>query len=161
MAVKLHLPRRPGPKPWTTQTNPHQQLDQHPTAELIESMAQRCFAFAHVVERPSLISVKGARALYLEPGVSTGPRAAFLIEREFAHLHPLPDGSMHLALPAEAAREVIDRGWGESHPVARMGLIPAGIIMVYAPRDANELEVVLHIVEASHCFALGQIELPA
>lgn len=161
MTTMLHVPHRPGPKPRTTQTNPHQQLDQRPPAELIELMTQRCFAFAQVVERPSLISVKGARALYLKPGVLSGPRAAFLIEREFAHIHPLPDGSMHLALPAETAREVIDKGWGEPHPVARMGLIPAGIIMVYAPRDANELAVVMHIVEASHRFALGQIELPA
>lgn len=157
----LQLPSRPGLKPLTTRTNPHQQLNQHPPPALYDALAQRCFALPHVIERPSLISVKGARALTLEPAIAPGPRVAFLIDREFAHIHPLPDGSMHLALPAPAARAVIEGGWGEFHPASALGLIPGGIVMVYAPRDANELEIAMHIVDASYRFALGQVELLA
>ena len=43
-----------------------------------------------VEERPSAISVPGARAMGLSEGVPTGPREAFMIGREFAHIHPLP-----------------------------------------------------------------------
>ncbi len=116
---------------------------------------------AGVVERPSLVSVRGARALCVVESLGIGPRAAFLIGREFAHIHPPPDGSMHLALPPDDARQVIARGWGEQHPVARLGFLAPGIVMIYAPRDDRELEVVLHIVEASFRFASGDVALPA
>ena len=79
------LPARAGDRPRTTPTNPHTQLDQQP-------------ADAYVVEEPSGISVPGARALVLAPGEPSGPPEAFLTGREFAHLHPAPDHSLH-AMP--------------------------------------------------------------
>ena len=52
-----------------------------------------------VVWADSLISVPGARALTLPPGQAVGPPEAFMIGTEFAHLHPAPDHSLHVALP--------------------------------------------------------------
>lgn len=98
----------------------------------------------------------GARALVLSPEAARGPREAFLIGREFAHLHPLPDGSLHVALPPEVAAEAIARGWAEVHPAARMGLIPENVVMVYAPRDAAEIGVVLDLVRSALAFARGE-----
>ena len=71
---------------------------------------------------------------------------AFLIGREFAHVHPPYDGSMHMMLPPEAVDEVLAKGWGEPHPMARRGLIPPTAVMVYAPRDAAEVEAILHMI---------------
>lgn len=93
--MTLHLPRRQGPKPRTTPTNPPTQLDQNPSLEMRERFAARFFALPDVVEAPSGISVPGSRALVVEPGRPVGPRDAFLIEREFVHLHPPSDGSLH------------------------------------------------------------------
>lgn len=76
-----------------------------------------------------------------------------MIEREFAHLHPSPDHSLHAMLPVEVARAAIDAGWAELHPVARMGLLPPTAVMLYAPRDLEELAVIERLVEASHRFA--------
>jgi hypothetical protein len=76
-----------------------------------------------------------------------------MIDREFAHLHPHPDMSLHLTLPEYEVEHAIERGWAELHPVARDGMIPPTAIMVFAPRAADELEVVYTIVEASHAFA--------
>jgi hypothetical protein len=85
------LPLRAGDRPRTTPTNPHTQLDQQPTdSHWIDELARRVFALPGVVEEPSRISVPGARALVLAPGEATGPPEAFLIDREFAHLHPAP-----------------------------------------------------------------------
>jgi hypothetical protein len=78
-----------------------------------------------------------------------------MIEREFAHLHPGGDQSLHLTLPPALAQEAIDSGWAELHPVARMGYIPATTVMVYAPRDEDELEVVYGLVQASYRYAGG------
>ncbi|MGI9075713.1 MAG: luciferase family protein [Gemmatimonadaceae bacterium] len=156
----FNLAARRGPRPRTTLTNPHTQLDQHPAAPVAESLraalADAVFALPHVRERPSAISVPGARALWLDTDAARGPRSAFLIATEFAHFHPLPDGSLHAALPSTLTESATALGWAEEHPVARLGLIPANVVMLYAPRDESELRVVLYLVTASHAFASGE-----
>ena len=148
------LPARAGDRPRTTPTNPHTQLDQQPTdLRWVEELARRVFALPGVREEPSRISVPGARALILAPGEPTGPPEAFLIEREFAHLHPAPDHSLHAMLPLDIAEAAIEAGWAETHPVARMGIIPPTAVMLYAPRDDAELGVIETLVRASHTFA--------
>lgn len=104
-----------------------------------------------------MISVPGARALWLRDGVPAGPREAFMIEREFAHLHPGRDQSLHASLPPDIAQAAIDAGWAELHPVAMSGLIPPTTVMLYAPRNDDELEVVYNLVLASYRFAGGRL----
>lgn len=150
----MPLPIRVGDRPRTTPTNPHTQLDQQPTdLRWIEELAQRVFALPGVVEEPSRISVPGARALVLAAGLPTGPPEAFLVDREFAHLHPAPDHSMHAMLPTGTVAEAVAAGWAEPHPVALRGLIPPTAVMLYAPRDEAELDVIERLVRASHAFA--------
>lgn len=120
-----------------------------------ELLAASVFALPGVVERPSRISVPGARALWLAEGAD-GPTEAFMVESEFAHLHPAPDQSLHAMLPPELAKEAIEAGWAEQHPVARRGLIPANAVMLYAPRDDDERQVVEDLVRAAHAFARGE-----
>jgi len=106
---------------------------------------------------PSGISVPGARAFFLDEELAAGPPEAFLVDREFAHLHPPYDGSLHLTLPEATARRVVAKGWGELHPVARRGWLPPTAIMVYGPRDEAELEVIWAILRASYAFARGGV----
>jgi len=147
------LLQRSGLRPRTTPTNPHTQLEQNPDTSIVVELARRVFSLPGVEERPSAISVPGARALWLREEVPAGPREAFMIGREFAHVHPMPDGSLHAALPPEVAREAIEKGWAEQHPVARMGYIPQNVVMIYAPRDAEEVEVVASLVTESYRYA--------
>lgn len=148
------LPVREGPRPATTPTNPHTQLDQQPAGTgQRERLAAALFALPGVTERPSLISVPGARALWLEG--AAGPPEAFMVGAEFAHLHPGRDQSLHVMLPPDLATEAVEKGWGEVHPVAVLGLIPANAVMVYAPRDDAERDVVEGLVRAAHAFARG------
>lgn len=148
------LPLRVGARPRTTPTNPHTQLDQQPSdSRWAEELASRVFALPGVVEAPSSISVPGARALVLAPGEAAGPAEAFLIDREFAHLHPAPDHSLHAMLPIETVREAVAAGWAEPHPVALRGLIPANAVMLYAPRGEADLDVIETLVRVSHAFA--------
>jgi Family of unknown function (DUF5519) len=149
------LPKRRGSRPTTTPTNPHTQLEQNPAREVVEELARRVFALPGVEERPSAISVPGARALWLSEDILAGPPEAFMIGREFAHIHPMPDGSLHAALPPEVAQEAIRTGWAEQHPVARMGYIPRNVVMIYAPRDAEEIEVVAGLAVEAYRYASG------
>ena len=158
----IDLPRRRGPRPSTTPTNPHTQLDQQPDDDgPREALVRKVFALEGVEERPSVISVPGARALWLRDDLPAGPREAFMIEREFAHLHPAPDHSLHMALPPDLVDLAVRQGWAELHPVAARGLIPQTAVMVYAPRNAGEVEAVAGLVEASWRFARGELPMRA
>lgn len=154
--MRPSLPSRSGNRPRTVRGLPHQQLDQQPSDETIRAkLATRLFALEGVVEAPSGISVPGARALVLRDPVS-GPADAFLVGREFAHLHPPPDQSLHITLPDWRARAAIEAGWAEHHPLVAEGRLPPGHVMVYAPRDEAELEVVSGLVCESYQFARGE-----
>ena len=152
----IELPPRAGAKPKTTSTNPHQQRSQNPSSEVYELLLRQAFEFPHVERRASAISVPGAQALWLSEEVASARPEAFLIGREFAHVHPPYDGSMHMMLPPEAVDVVLAKGWGEPHPMARRGLIPPTAVMVYAPRDAAEVDAVLQAIGASYRFACGE-----
>lgn len=97
----------------------------------------------------SLVSVPGAIAFVLDEAVAGGPPEAFQAGREFAHLHPEDDGSLHMTLPAAVAREVFEKGWGEPHPAS-------GTPLVYAPRDEAELKVVRRLLRSSYDYATGK-----
>lgn len=154
--VALALPARTGPPPRTTGDAPHQQVDQQPTDLVpLERLARRLFALPDVTERPSGISVPGARALCLTAGPSTSD--AFLVDREFAHLHPAPDHSLHVILPTACAEHAVLQGWAEWHPAVLRGDLPRTIVMVFAPRDDEEATVVEAIIRASWQFARGDL----
>ena len=111
-------------------------------------------ALAGVTVGPSGVSVPGARAFHL-PGSPREERESFMVGREFAHLHPPADGSLHLVMPPHEVDAVIENGWAEHHPLAGRPGVPANIVMVYGPRDEGELGVVEDLVRASHAFAGG------
>ncbi len=103
------LPNRSGSRPKTTPTNPHMQLEQNPQREVVEELARRVFALPGVEERPSAISVPGARALWLREDVPAGSREAFMIGREFAHIHPMP--KCGLPTPHPRSRNFMQRSY--------------------------------------------------
>ena len=150
------LPRRSGPKPATSLGMPHQQLDQQPAdSSPRDALARRVFALPGVVEERSGVSVPGARALVLETGAAHGPDTSFMVGREFAHLHPSPDESLHIVLPRDVATAAIDAGWAEPHPLAARMHGPSIAVMVFAPRTDEEVDVVAGLVETSYRFATG------
>lgn len=77
--------------------------------------------------------------------------------REFAHLHPRPDESAHAMLPPEVAARAVEAGWAEPHPMARLGFLASNAVMIYAPRDLAEVEVVYGLLVASYRFAGGRL----
>jgi hypothetical protein len=151
------FPRREGEKPATTNAEPHQQITQHGDVRLWDELKRRCFTqLPGVVEADSKISIPGATALWLDKSHAVGPKDAFIIEREFAHMHPHPDASLHLQLPLEVAVFAIAGGWAEPHIVVWMGFATPGSVMVFAPRDDEELEVVWNLIQESYRYAIGE-----
>jgi len=108
--------------------------------------------------RESRMALRGARALYLPDGVARGPREAFIDLHEFCHLHSLPEGTIHLALPLAVLDWAAASGWVQRHPLAVAGILTT-LVMVYAPRTAAELETVVGLIGISYRFAKGAEEL--
>ena len=137
------VPRRVGPRPPTLPGMPHTQIGVQPVPEVNAELFRRAFRLPGVSNRPTVISVPGARALWLDPAREIAHPELIVAGREFTHIHP--DGSMHLTLPVERAREAIAAGWAEPHPIARqIGL--EGLVLVYTPRTFEELEVLWTLV---------------
>jgi hypothetical protein len=154
--TRLDLLPRPDNPPNVTEGIPHIQLDQTSTDEMINELADWAFSLDTVNERPSRASLPGARALVVAPDLPLNSEAV-IVDREFAHIHPQPNGggSLHLRLPQAAAQEAVEKGWGEYHPFALDGTIP-DLIMVYAPRNQHDLTYVQAIIEVAVAFATSE-----
>ncbi|KAJ7644850.1 hypothetical protein FB45DRAFT_824988 [Roridomyces roridus] len=65
-------------------------------------------------------------------------------------MHDYHDYTCHLALAAQDGRQVIQKGWGQRHPLAGPGMPgpPNEWTFLYAPRN-EEMRVVEKIIEAS------------
>ncbi|KAF8859272.1 hypothetical protein BDZ45DRAFT_364267 [Acephala macrosclerotiorum] len=94
---------------------------------------------------------------------------------ELCHAHHA-DGSMHVVLHPEDVRTVIEQGWGERHPLActtwiwmtyfklkykfitktARPPIPETLVFVYAPKNEDEINTVLKIVDASIWYFTGK-----
>ncbi|WP_234995778.1 luciferase domain-containing protein [Streptoalloteichus hindustanus] len=167
---------RAGERPRTGPRVPHVQLTQtSPPAlreELTRGMAR---AFPRTTTGPSEISDPArmrpwiaalfpgapvaddipdekAVALFLD-GVAPAPGSVLLPPRltaEVAHVHP--DGSLHLALSAPDQRELLAQGWGERHPLHSPQV---NVVMLYAPRTTQELDVARAVLRAAYRYARG------
>lgn len=105
------------------------------------------------------------------------------------------DGSFHMSLHLDDVKELLEKGWGQRHPLAGRGpgvvmgrlghtamgrrlrwwarklgwtgrdgegraIVPSGFVLVYAPRDEDEFQVIQEIVQAGAWWVMGrQIEL--
>jgi nucleoside-diphosphate-sugar epimerase len=146
------LPVRSGPRPETIGPRPHAQVSQQSPPDLHRQVAARALELPAVSRADSLVSVPGAIAFVLDEAAAGGPPEAFQVQREFAHLHPAEDGSLHMTLPPDVAAEAYEKGWAEPHPLS-------GTPLVYGPRDGDELEVVLRLLRASYEYAVGDPEV--
>lgn len=106
-----------------------------------------------VCGQPSAISVDGARALTLEGSAAAGPPEAFMVGREFCHVHAQGDFSLNANLPLPLAKAAERAGWAEPHFLVHNGQAPATVVMIYAPRDNLECDVVKRLMRASYEFA--------
>ncbi|MFC5951463.1 luciferase family protein [Pseudonocardia lutea] len=138
------LPERAGTPPDPTPDLP--QLPVGPPGTLQDAVWARIRGLGR--ERPAAIGPAGTRSLVLDADVPGDPAAlVHAAEGELAHLHP--DGSLHLVLPDALAYDALGKGWALAHPLAGVRL-PAGLVLVPAPRDEAEVEIVAALVTAAH-----------
>lgn len=148
------LPQREGPRVQTSGRVPHVQLDIKPEQQLINEVSRLAFLLPGVEERPTIVSLPGAKGMWLENTVPVVHSKAIVSGREFSHIHE--DGSLHAPLPYERALEVEKKGWGELHPWADRFDGWEGLVMLYSPTDTEQLKVLIQLVTESYNYVTGQ-----
>jgi phospholipase/carboxylesterase len=131
-------------------------LNQWPSPELTEELVRRSLQLPEVHQRESRVATTGTKALWLPEEIASGPSEAFIDDLEFCHLHC--EGGVHLTLPKAARVKAVELGWAEPHPSAPAGFLPDTLVLVYGPRDGEELAAVFSLVEVSYRFAAGHFD---
>jgi hypothetical protein len=146
----LQLPNRVGPKPETGPTIPHLQHSDISPPEIRDQLRDWArTAFEATTFGRSGVSVPSSEAYFLDPAlvadVELMPPPG---SPEWVHLHA--DGSVHVCLSDADEAEVLDRKWGEPHPLRDRGVRE---ILVYAPRTIEEIGILETVFEASYRYA--------
>jgi hypothetical protein len=168
------LPCRPGPRPRVAGIAPQRQLTQVGAVDIRQRLQQRLESLAS--DRPDKFVIatstieKHGFAVYARYPVNLRGRG------EVVHLHD-SDGSMHLNLHPDDIKEVLQKGWGERHPISWTGWLYTPVsptfTMIYSPRgkhvavslamplltrslDDQDLETIYRILEAGLWFTLAE-----
>jgi hypothetical protein len=160
--ARVELPVRAGGRPDTVQRLCHYQASQLPPREWSSAVYFEIFGPAcsllrrvDVCDGESEFEIAPSRALFVEPVIGGSTHDA-LSRAEFAYLQHIDRAktrdvaSWHLTLHPRDARLAVAAGWAEYHPLAGMFGADEGFVMVYAPRDAAEVEVLVRLLHAAY-----------
>ncbi|KAF2740065.1 hypothetical protein EJ04DRAFT_559096 [Polyplosphaeria fusca] len=144
---------------------PQRQLEQIPNKAAVEALLDR---FMQLYDRLSTQGLVQLRQSLLERRHSAmfvsaeldWHRVAQQMRGEITHIHAGLDHSIHVTLHPKDARAVIASGWGQRHGLDGVQALrrlagfslPVNYVLLYAPRDNAELDVVMTIVKASIAF---------
>ncbi|KAK1476949.1 hypothetical protein CTAM01_15300 [Colletotrichum tamarilloi] len=165
------LPERKGERAELGGIVPHRQLSQH-APEKMRGFIENLFANA-VTQNPSLLTTKlslyerNNPALFLHPQIlsslsSSSSSTPVIARGEIAHHHT--DLSIHLYLSPADAKLAIQKRWAERHRLSlpkgsflanRLHLADS-YLMVYGPRDEEEMEVLAELLRCGVRFMTGK-----
>ena len=150
------LPARKGERPLVQGVAPQRQQTQKSNVTIYKTLVTNLRSLAEdprnrLLERTSCFEKNSS-------GLFTSIPITRTCGGEICHAHP-SDGSMHLTLHPSDAKLMLENGWGERHPLARGGwcrrFVPKEFVLIYAPRDEQEVDIVMKIVAASIWWVSG------
>lgn len=178
----LGLEQRRGERPEVSGCVPQRQLTQNAPEEMQQRMRELVdgvvAASAMRAASPEQADVLQRRshyerrhmALYVSPlRLAEGRcgRIARRVQGEIGHVHT--DGSSHWYFSSEDVKEVLEKGWGERHPLAggdgegiwgkvrsKLSGLGRGWVLVYGARDEKEFEVFERLADRSIGWMLGE-----
>ena len=104
-----------------------------------------------VESTPLMASSPDLISIHLEEAQGKDGSVAVTAVKTFAKVY-LEAPTICLTLPLVTAHWAIVHGWAEPHYLASRGLMEAGTVLLYTPRDENELEVChFHFSRAYEC----------
>jgi hypothetical protein len=154
------LPARRGSRPKTLRGPLHIQCSGHGDRKYIDQLVRDVLSWPHVEALADPSSPPTAIPCRFQENAATLDSAPFISTREFARVL-LGAPTLYLALPLECAHWAIVRGWAEPHYLGSFGLMPAGVVVVYTPKDREELSVCYALFHAAYHSALAMNSRPA
>ncbi|KAH7919517.1 hypothetical protein BV22DRAFT_1050994 [Leucogyrophana mollusca] len=158
------IPERRGDRPRTGwHFLPHRQTNRLPSQDVKERL--KAIFGKHAAANPDLLEIAVSphermhEAMVIKSSRPSPHKVADHAMREVAHYHPEIDYSLHVTLSPQDCKLVIERGWGERHPLSGTVALPKEYLLVYAPRDDEELDVVERILVATIGYVAGSKEV--
>ncbi|KAJ9220209.1 hypothetical protein DTO169E5_7379 [Paecilomyces variotii] len=167
------LPQRKGPRPEVgTHAAPQRQLTQTPETEIKEKLLKTFleiqFNNQNILNIAPSNLEKHTSALFISDlAPRPNPLVTSSTRGEIAHVHGTAEHSVHVILSPVDSKKVIEAGWGQRHSLSgstvfrklfgkkRAMFIPNEFLLIYAPRDEEEIKVVINIVKAAVAFGAG------
>ena len=157
VSTRFELPVRDGDHPQIGQQPPQLQFSDLGPEDIRLALKEWAFStFPNVSEHDTMISVATSRALWLDESISAAHDDAFMPppgSREFCHLHK--DGSFHAVVDTVVEDEILKKQWGVRHMYYDRGVKE---MLVYAPRNRDELVAAKKIITESYRYASGDID---
>jgi hypothetical protein len=129
----------------------HIQCNGHGDSKHLNELVKDVLTWPHIESIPSFVNRHIVR-VRLEEKAARSDSATFISEREFARFL-LAAPTIYLALPLPLAQRAIARRWAEPHYLQKFGLMPAGTVLVYTPKNREELAVCYALFSEAYQFA--------
>src|SRR6202022_1646609 len=153
--ISPSLPKRRGKRPITIRGPLHVQCGDHGDDKELRHLVDEVIAWAHIEAGPWPVGSADLVSLQVGEEVATDDPAVFITGREFGRvLFGAP--TIYLTLPLSCAHWAVIRGWAEPHFSSSFGLVPPGVMVVYAPRDERELAICRWQFWVSYNFSLRE-----
>ena len=154
------LPVRKTSRPKTLRGPLHIQCSGHGSRKYIDQLVRDVLSWPHIEPLSDMSNPPTTIPIRFEENAAMLDSAPFISGREFARVL-LGAPTIYLALPLVCAHWAIVRGWAEPHYLSSFGLMPAGAVVVYTPKDREQLSVCYALFYAAYQSALVVNSCPA
>jgi hypothetical protein len=134
------IPRRRGTRPRTIRGPLHIQCDDSEDPKYLRRLISEVLTWPHIEATPSIASSPDLISIRLTSAQGANSSLTTVAVEAFARVY-LEASTICLTLPLVTAHWAILGGWAEPYYLASRGLMAAGTVLLYSPRDAGELEV--------------------
>ena len=149
------LPMRNGKRPITIRGPLHVQCNDYGDYRAMHYLVEQVLAWPDIEATPLPIASANLVSLRVAAEAATDEPHVFIAGREFGRiLFGAP--TIYLSLPLGCAHWAIVRGWAEPHFSTNYGLLPPGVMVVYTPRNEQELSVCRSLFWISYNFSLSE-----
>ncbi len=143
------LPARKGARPKTLHGPLHIQFSGHGDRKYVDQLVMDVLSWPHIETLAHPHDPTATIPIRFEKAAATLDSAPFISAREFARVL-LGAPTIYLALPLVCAHWAIVQGWAEPHYLGSVGLLPAGTVVVYTPKNREELAICYSLFFAAY-----------
>jgi Family of unknown function (DUF5519) len=155
VTISPSLPNRRGKRPVTIRGPLHVQSGDYGDEIALHHLIDEVIAWPDIEAGPLPVGSADLVSIKVGEEVATADPCVFITGREFGRvLFGAP--TIYLTLPLRYAHWAIIRGWAEPHFASSFGVVPPGVMVVYTPRDEDEVAVCRSLFRVSYNFSLRE-----